>query len=172
MGLKEDMMKELEKIEHDKNKGPKEERKIDNKCTYILNIFSNIIFLLFFGFTIISLMSMQPTDETFALHHSIQTKFGSPNNGYLDQFLLREDIRSRLKDLFLEPKLKRTPMSETTSQVSPIRISFYNTLATPCSGPFANSTDASCFFPLYDLITANRRPSNPKMTNGNCKKEI
>jgi hypothetical protein len=173
VGLKEDMTKSLEQIEHDKNKprSTKEEKKTFNKCAFSINLLSNIIFIVFFFFTLLSLISMLPTNNTFAMRETLTKKFGMPCKfPYLDKFLIMQDLYSRLESLFVDPVSKRPPFKDVNSQASPMRISFYNTKKKDsCAG--ANFTAYNdCYYPIFDSTTADKNNSNNvNMNSASCK---
>jgi hypothetical protein len=167
-------MKELEKIEHDKNKPRtnKEEKKTTNKCAFTINLLSNIIFLIFFFFTILSLINMQPTNQTFSMRDTLAENFGSPSNGYLDRFLIMDDIMSRLKILFLDSVTKKSPLEEVNAQASPIRISFYTTKKKDKCPDFNITVSTECYHDIFDETTANIVAASSVINSGSCKKNI
>jgi hypothetical protein len=172
VGLKEDMSKELEKIEHDKNKprSTKEEKKTFNKCAFSINLLSNVIFIVFFFFTMLSLINMIPTNQTFAMRETLFNQFGSPSEyPYLDRYLILGDIISRLKDLFLDPVILRPRSQEINSQATPIRISFYATKQKEtCPGNNFNGR-TKCYDAIFGSTTAVTEISGVKMNSGHCK---
>ena len=137
---------------------------------FILNICSNLIFFLFFVFTILSLVSIRPTGKTFEMHNALIDKYGSTNTGdYIPGASFIRDITERLSDMFFDPNLSKPSSIDFNVAVSPIRLSVYKTNQKNCSGPIVNDSNYTCFDALFSPSSCDTDLYSVYMANNICK---
>lgn len=172
VGLSRPMMTLYERLESDRQKSHRQapEEKV-NKCwLYFSAIYDNVNIVIFFIFTLLSLVSLRPTEQAYFQQHSIKEKYGGTfKQEYLDRNKLISDLKDKFHGLFYDPDSQQSPGTTDNALIAALKISFYKTLQTPCDG-VAALRNVTCFHPIYSKDTADRNFSTLFIANQACRR--